>query len=175
MLKPQFVMGNCCFSNHHWRVIAYRIQRGQGISEKKLYKPAHIYQLQNTRPTIDIRNEYVRYDILYSLNIWKTGNDGFCYLVTTSMLPGWSFNRLVITCGDTRICHLAIIGIRRSHDRVIFIMEISIPGNTVFILRREPDFWVDSSDLTRKYKVFSISHNNYCFVTFRATSPLQWG
>ena len=167
MLKPQFVMGNCCFSNHHWRVIAYRIQRGQGISEKKLYKPAHIYQLQNTRPTIDIRNEYMRYDILYSLNIWKTGNDGFCYLVTTSMLPGWSFNRLVITC-----CHY--------RDKTISWPCHLYNGNlhtwnTVFILRREPDLWVDSSDLTRKYKVFSISHNNYCFVTFRATSPLQWG
>ena len=33
---------------------------------------------------------------------------------------------------------------RRSHDSLIFIMEISIPGKTVFILRRGLDgyrFW----------------------------------
>ena len=30
------------------------------------------------------------------------------------------------------------IKIRRSHDRIIFITEIPIPGKTVFILRRDP-------------------------------------
>ena len=33
-----------------------------------------------------------------------------------------------------------IIKIRRSHDLLIFIMEIPIPGKTVFILRRGPGF-----------------------------------
>ena len=41
------------------------------------------------------------------------------------------------------ICRLTNIGIpilviRRSHDSLIFIMEIFIPGKTVFILRRPP-------------------------------------
>ena len=40
-------------------------------------------------------------------------------------------------------CHLTSIGIpiikiRRSHDRLIFIMEIPIPGKTVFMLRLGP-------------------------------------
>ena len=35
-----------------------------------------------------------------------------------------------------------IIKIRRSHDRLIFIMELSIPGKTVFIYRHGPGFLV---------------------------------
>ena len=42
-----------------------------------------------------------------------------------------------------QICRLANIGIsiiriRRFHDRLVFIMEIPIPGKTVFILKRSP-------------------------------------
>ena len=36
---------------------------------------------------------------------------------------------------------IPIIKIRRSGDRLIFIMEITIPGKTVFILRRGPIPW----------------------------------
>ena len=37
---------------------------------------------------------------------------------------------------------IPIIKIRLSHDRVIFITEIPIPGKTVSILRRGPGRWV---------------------------------
>ena len=34
---------------------------------------------------------------------------------------------------------ISIIKIRRSHDRLLFMMEISMPGKAIFILNRGPD------------------------------------
>ena len=61
---------------------------------------------------------------------WSTLHD-------SKLTPG---NRLNINISSYQY-RIPIIKIRRSGDRLIFIMEITIPGKTVFILRRGPLPW----------------------------------
>ena len=51
----------------------------------------------------------------------------------------------IYRCGLTSI-EIPSINIRRSHDRLIFIIQISIPGKTFFILGQGPD---DHDDIVK--------------------------
>ena len=57
--------------------------------------------------------------------------------------------------------------IKISKDRLIFIMGIPIPGNTVFILRRGPDLEESRHDLVLKVELI------LCFVRLIVCNPVM--
>ena len=82
---------------------------------------------------------------------------------------------------DTRILsiRISIIKIRRSHDRLIFIMG-SIPGRDVFILKRGPDIHSDiwNKNLMRRGHIIldcNIGHfySIYPWLSFKYVCTMQ--
>ena len=86
-----------------------------------------------------------------------------------AIITQWSWIRIIILDQDRRHsnghqgaisiyrCILTSIGIpiikiKQSHDHLIFIMEIFIPGKTVLILRQGPDILSFLRSLVKAYK-----------------------
>ena len=98
----------------------------------------------------------------------------------------WVWEKERVVHGES--IRVPIIKIRRSHDRLIFIMEIHIPGKTVFILRQGPyrvwrergrrkERWEEGRDKSVYYIIIivsvivcALSWNSLVFACYTCTS-----
>ena len=86
--------------------------------------------------------------------------------------PGKDLYQLLRGAVPIWICCLTSIGISiikisQSHDHLIFIMEISIPGMTIFVLRQGPRDHLNMEVLSHQYR-----HSHY--KNKMAMSSLEW-